>query len=86
MTMFFDKEYSIGQMIDEVCRVTGIKQVTQFDDVEGTQLRAVISNGDEWIQIEMGVKMKEIKDKYFEGRETQFDQGDTIKLVRQNEN
>ncbi len=47
--MFFDKEHSIGQMIDEVCRVTGIKQVTQFDDVEGTQLRAVISYGDEWI-------------------------------------
>ncbi|TNV76290.1 hypothetical protein FGO68_gene10662 [Halteria grandinella] len=83
---YFDKQMSIGQMLDSACKLIGIQQVSNFQDVSGTQIRAVLQVSVEpyLIPIEMGCKLEEVNQRYCSGygKEDSFEQGDTLLLAR----
>ena len=48
-------------MIDHICMKTGLKQVTDYNDVRGTQMHVCYEKGDgEMLKVEMGMKVGDI--------------------------
>jgi hypothetical protein len=68
-------------MIDSICKLLGLKQVSDFNDVAGTQLCPVFQIQQEpfLVKLDFSLKLEDIGKQFTEHG---FEQGDTVLLVR----
>ncbi|CDW75297.1 an1 zinc finger protein [Stylonychia lemnae] len=76
--LFFDKSMSLGQVIDAYCKLTSVKQVTDYENVQETQLHfAFETEAGNFDKLNMEIKLENLKEAI-----NGFEQGDTIYLFR----
>ncbi len=68
-------------MTDALCKLLGLKQVSDFNDVYGTQLCPVLQTSQEpfLLKVDFSIKLEDIGKNH---QDLGFEQGDTLLFVR----
>ena len=57
---YFDKRFSIGQVLDDIQKLMSLKSVLDFENVQQTQLYLAIEDDNKYVKVNTDVKLGEI--------------------------